>query len=79
MWHALLLLGEFLHGQRHQVVETAFTQLRDSSAVSLGESQGHGAQEFIKGDVNLWGEVPGEHDGNHHLNALGQDLQREET
>lgn len=51
-----------------------------SLAVSLSESQGHAAQEFIKGDVGLGGEVLGVHVGDHHENAVGQDLRvTEET
>lgn len=49
-----------------------------SLAVSLCESQGHGGQEFIQGDVGIRGEFLGEHVGDHHHNAVRQDLQMTE-
>lgn len=44
------------------------------SAVFLGQGQGHVGQELVQGDVSLRGEFVGEHGGDHHLQALRQDL-----
>jgi len=44
------------------------------SAVFLCQSQGHAAEEFVHGDVHLGGKLFGEHDGEHHEDAVGQEL-----
>lgn len=53
-------------------------RLRHSSAVPLGQSQADSGQEFVEGDVSLGGEVLGEHGGQHHQDAVRQDLRRTE-
>lgn len=53
-------------------------RLLHGSAVPLGQSQTGRGQEFVKGDVNLGGEVFGEHDGEHDQDAVRQDLRREQ-
>lgn len=50
------------------------TTLRAGLAVFLRESQREGGQELIQGDVGLRGEVFGEHGGDDHEDAVGQDL-----
>ena len=49
----------------------------DSLAVPLGESGGQAGQELVQGHVGLRGELLGEHGGDHHEQAVGQDLWRE--